>query len=538
MALTPREKISRAKIRMYSRMPYFSYIVEHLTIIERATERTLAIDRYGNLYYNPSFILSLNDDELVFALAHEGEHLALKHHERGKGRTITLSAITEPDKYIFPNKTNSFITLKFIPSKNHMVVADDLTNTIYKEDVDYIIDYKTGIVSLTHNNVIPIGKELSFYSKIYFSLWNIAIDLVDNNILVNSGLIPPEKICVPKNDTYEFAGVTITDISKKSSEEIYEDLKKGLFDKQKEQQKKKKGNKSSGDGEKSDKEGEGEGEGEESEDGGSKSKGKQTGNLEVYVPKEESEGLDTHEFDKKESDVDKELQDSKGSEKGKSNPQPSTTEKDWDRINSTAYNYAKQRGKIPAGLGREFEIYNKNYINWYAILSRQIQRSMPQDFVWSKPNRKYISQKLYLPSVVGEHPVVLIAIDTSGSVDPHTLSIFMTGIISLARSFPGAEMRVITHDAKVHDDYLIKNGNVSKIMNIKIHGGGGTSHEVLYDYIKEKRYNKTNNLLFTFTDAMSIYPNKPCINTMFILAGYYDKRYVPKWNKGIIEIKS
>ena len=418
--------------------------------------------------------------------------------------------------------------MKFIPSKNHMVIANESNNNIYKEDVDYVIDYKTGIVSLTATSAIPKGVELSFYSMIYFMLWNIAIDLVVNNILVNSGLIPPKNICVPKDDMYEFAGITITDISKKSSEEIYEDLKKSMFDKQNEQQKKKKGNKSSSDGEESDEEG----------DDKSKGNGKQTGSLEVYVPKEEAEGLDTHEFDKKESDIEKEAQDSKGNGKGKSNPQPSTTEKDWARINATAYNYAKQRGKIPAGLGREFEIYNKNYINWYAILSRQIQRSMPQDFVWSKPNRKYISQKLYLPSVVGEHPVVLIAIDTSGSVDPHTLSIFMTGIISLARSFPGAEIRVITHDAKVHDDYLIKNGNVSKIMNIKIHGLGGTDHNPLFDYIKEKRYNKSNNLLFSLTDAMSSYPIKPCINTFFILAGYYDRRCVPKWNKGIIEIKT
>jgi predicted metal-dependent peptidase len=47
----------------------------------------------------------------------------------------------------------------------------------------------------------------------------------------------------------------------------------------------------------------------------------------------------------------------------------------------------------------------------------------------------------------------------------------------------------------------MKNGNVNKIKNIKIVGGGGTSHFPVVDYLNDKM--KGTNILVAFTDGYS-----------------------------------
>jgi predicted metal-dependent peptidase len=72
----------------------------------------------------------------------------------------------------------------------------------------------------------------------------------------------------------------------------------------------------------------------------------------------------------------------------------------------------------------------------------------------------------------------------------------------MAKAFQNSiNMRLLIHDTEVQNDYEIRNGNVDKIKKIQIKGGGGTSHQHVYDYIKEKV--RKCKAVISFTDGYS-----------------------------------
>ena len=101
-------------------------------------------------------------------------------------------------------------------------------------------------------------------------------------------------------------------------------------------------------------------------------------------------------------------------------------------------------------------------------------------------------------------------IDTSGSISDHELKEFLSEIVNIAKSFANVNMRVITCDCQIYDDYTIENGNIEKIMNIKIKGGGGTSHIPVFEYVSKNYPNA--RILICFTDGYTEVPEKNPLN--------------------------
>jgi predicted metal-dependent peptidase len=90
MVLTSEERITRAKIQLYEKQPFFSYIVNHLKIIPFSKEEeeqmlkdkgycTMGVDAKGNCYYSNKFVEQLSESVLTTILCHEAMHCALLH---------------------------------------------------------------------------------------------------------------------------------------------------------------------------------------------------------------------------------------------------------------------------------------------------------------------------------------------------------------------------------------------------------------------------------------------------------------------------
>lgn len=74
-------KIVRARVKLLLDQPFFGTLTTYLIPEEDTTTPTVATDcRY--LYYNPSFIESLEDSEVEFVLCHEVLHCAFQHFIR------------------------------------------------------------------------------------------------------------------------------------------------------------------------------------------------------------------------------------------------------------------------------------------------------------------------------------------------------------------------------------------------------------------------------------------------------------------------
>jgi len=114
--LTPRQRISRARILLLQNNPFFGSIAMKLIPRELSKEdvekygiKTIAVDIYGNMPYNPEFIKKLSDEELQGVLCHEIMHICLKHLERlGTRRPKVWNLATDSAINDFLRKNKNF----------------------------------------------------------------------------------------------------------------------------------------------------------------------------------------------------------------------------------------------------------------------------------------------------------------------------------------------------------------------------------------------------------------------------------------------
>jgi len=108
----------------------------------------------------------------------------------------------------------------------------------------------------------------------------------------------------------------------------------------------------------------------------------------------------------------------------------------WKEWTGQAAQYAKRIGKLPAGMEKLIDGIINPPAPWREILAQFVSQIAKNDFSWMRPNRRFVSQGLYLPSLHSvEIPPIYVAIDTSGSIygEPNVLAQFeeeLTNIVS------------------------------------------------------------------------------------------------------------
>lgn len=139
----------------------------------------------------------------------------------------------------------------------------------------------------------------------------------------------------------------------------------------------------------------------------------------------------------------------------------------------------------------------------------------------SRPNKKSRCSGYFMPDYLRESIKVLVAVDTSGSIGDKERTDFISEIAGMAKAFRSQiEMIFLTHDTEVHDDIRMENGKIAKIQEMKFHGGGGTSHEPVMDYI-EKKHRDTKLAVFLtdgYSDLNDFNMEKFRFNKIFVIS--------------------
>lgn len=178
---------------------------------------------------------------------------------------------------------------------------------------------------------------------------------------------------------------------------------------------------------------------------------------------------------------------------------------EWKIAVSQAAQAAKMAGKVPAGMERFIEQLDNPQVNWRETLARFINQVSKEDYAWSRPNKKFLSYGLYLPSLYSESmgPLV-VAIDTSGSIDQPTLNAFGDEIRAIVMSVRPSKTTVIYCDAAVnHVDEFSPNDELF----FKLHGGGGTDFCPPFALVNNSAEEKPVAFVY-LTDMMGRFPEE------------------------------
>jgi predicted metal-dependent peptidase len=68
---------------------YFAHALYALIPVESASCPTMSVDKFGRMYFNPTWVLSCSVDEIATVCLHEIGHVLRRHHERAAGLGVT-----------------------------------------------------------------------------------------------------------------------------------------------------------------------------------------------------------------------------------------------------------------------------------------------------------------------------------------------------------------------------------------------------------------------------------------------------------------
>jgi predicted metal-dependent peptidase len=143
-----KEKLTRARIQIQNRNPFFAYLSLYLKFKESKSEdmkgNGIGVDKKGNVYYDPEWIEKLSDEELIGVLIHEIMHLSFLHLIRMCSRDMQR--------------------------------------------------------------------------------WNIATDIVINQLIIDNNFILPSEGIIPEHNEVNIFGLKITNIRNKTAENVYDEL--------------------------------------------------------------------------------------------------------------------------------------------------------------------------------------------------------------------------------------------------------------------------------------------------------------------------
>lgn len=146
---------------------------------------------------------------------------------------------------------------------------------------------------------------------------------------------------------------------------------------------------------------------------------------------------------------------------------------------------AKLRGTDGGDLARLAEAELNPPTPWWELLHKWATEMAKQDYSWSRPNRRFVHQGLYLPSLASQATMgpMVVALDVSGSVSQQVFDEFAGHLNAILEAVTPEMVYVVACDTEVNsteeftpDDFPVRLAAV---------GGGGTDFRPVFDWVEE-----------------------------------------------------
>ena len=160
-----------------------------------------------------------------------------------------------------------------------------------------------------------------------------------------------------------------------------------------------------------------------------------------------------------------------------------------------------KKGEAPAFIDRFFKLDFLGKIDWRDELKSALDRYFKDDYLLIPPNKKFLSQGIYLPSTTSQTFRLVIAIDSSASVDENLLSEFLSEVNFLMSLVSHYQIEFLVCDEKIH---LHKTFYSGETLEFELKGGSGTNFRPVFEFIN-REFDDVKLLLY-FTDLEGKFP--------------------------------
>ena len=182
-------------------------------------------------------------------------------------------------------------------------------------------------------------------------------------------------------------------------------------------------------------------------------------------------------------------------------------------------------------------IENKDYRskhNWRQVLERYVQYHFHDfDYTYRPPNAACLEQGFVIPSfkMTAEETLekIWFFIDTSASVTDTELTMVFMELQQILMQYPGMTGYISFFDTKVTQPEQFQ--SIRELSKIKPKGGGGTSFDVIFEYIKENRAKYDPKAIVIVTDGHANFPFQSESKGIPVLWIMVESGVVPPWGE-------
>ena len=189
-------------------------------------------------------------------------------------------------------------------------------------------------------------------------------------------------------------------------------------------------------------------------------------------------------------------------------------EAEWKVAISQSANAAKMMGKLPANLQRLVGELVDSKVCWKSILREFVKATSADDYTWSRPNRRFIGQGMYFPSLYNESiGEIVVAVDTSGSVTADEMNQFASEITAIMEDVSPSTVHVVYCDTQIAHTESFTKDDMPLQLNAK--GGGGTDFRPPFEWVEEQGIDPACFIYLTDMCCRS-FPEPPAYPTLWI----------------------
>ncbi len=199
----------------------------------------------------------------------------------------------------------------------------------------------------------------------------------------------------------------------------------------------------------------------------------------------------------------------KGSNQGAPAPSPMNQQElealsvQWQQRMAGAAQQALQSGKLEGEMARMVDYLLQPTLPWRMLLARYMSATARDDYSYSRPNTRRGDPAVY-PSLRSHETNIVVAIDTSGSIDEEEIQEFITEVDAI-KSQVRARVTLLTCDSELNYGcpWTFEPWDEFKF-DVEIRGGGGTNFRPVFEWVDA--LDNAPGLVIYFTDAEGMFP--------------------------------
>jgi len=199
------------------------------------------------------------------------------------------------------------------------------------------------------------------------------------------------------------------------------------------------------------------------------------------------------------------------------------------QVQQAAMVIGKGVGCIPLGIERGLTKIHNPRLDWREILNEFVQENM-QDYSFVRPDNRY-SGDFIMPGFIntdGTPGKILFMIDTSGSMLEDEITGCFSEICGAIEQFGGQLCGYLGFfDCEVTAPVPFE--SVDDVMKTKPIGGGGTSVEIIFEYVRENMTDDPPVSIIILTDGWVYIPKEECSDGIPVLWVLTSDVPAPEW---------